>query len=152
MIASVIYNRLTTHVHELLQIDASVEYALGEHKGELTANDLAVDNPYNTYKYKGLPPGPIANPGLNSIMAALYPEDTEYFFYALDGSTHQFFETYMDQQDFLNGNVPADSEDEASADEEKPEDGEPAEDAEDGQEPYYQEPVTETGEEPGDEQ
>lgn len=152
MIASVIYNRLTTHVHELLQIDASVEYALGEHKGELTANDLAVDNPYNTYKYKGLPPGPIANPGLNSIMAALYPEDTEYFFYALDGSTHQFFETYMDQQDFLNGNVPADSEDEASADEEKPEDGEPAEDAEDGQEPYYQEPVAETGEEPGDEQ
>lgn len=79
LIASVIYNRLTTHVHELLQIDASVEYALGEHKETLTANDLAVDNPYNTYKYKGLPPGPIANPGLSSIMAALYPQDIQLF-------------------------------------------------------------------------
>lgn len=106
LIASVIYNRLTTHVHELLQIDASVEYALGEHKETLTANDLAVDNPYNTYKYRGLPPGPIANPGLSSIMAALYPEDTNYFFYALDGYSHRFFETHMDQQDFLNGIEP----------------------------------------------
>lgn len=105
LIASVIYNRLTTHVHELLQIDASVEYALGEHKEILTANDLAMDDPYNTYKYKGLPPGPIANPGLSSIMAALYPKDTKYFFYALDGRSHRFFETHMEQQDFLNGIV-----------------------------------------------
>lgn len=107
LISSVIYNRLTTHVHELLQIDATVEYALGEHKTELTANDLAVDNPYNTYKYKGLPPGPIANPGLASIMAAIYPEESDYFFYALDtDGTHRFFETYMDQQDFLDGVEP----------------------------------------------
>ncbi len=116
MISSVIYNRLTTHVHELLQIDATVEYALGEHKSELTANDLAVDDPYNTYKYKGLPPGPIANPGLSSIMAAIYPEDSDYFFYALDtDGTHRFFETYMDQQDFLDGGVTDTEETEAAA-------------------------------------
>lgn len=111
-IASVIYNRLTTRVHELLQIDASVEYALGEHKEVLSANDLAVDDPYNTYKYKGLPPGPIANPGISSIMAALYPEDTEFYFYALDGRSHRFFKTHMDQQDFLNGIVREDTDDE----------------------------------------
>ena len=104
LIASVIYNRLTTHVHELLQIDATVEYALGEHEGALTEADLEVDSPYNTYRNKGLPPGPIANPGLASIMAALYPKDTDFFFYALsEDGDHEFFETYMEQQDFLMG-------------------------------------------------
>lgn len=103
LISSVIFNRLTTHVHELLQIDATVEYALGEHKEILSANDLGVDSPYNTYRYKGLPPGPIANPGILSIMAAMHPEDTEYFFYALNEyGTHEFFYTYIEQQEFLN--------------------------------------------------
>ncbi len=124
LIASVIYNRLTTHVHELLQIDASVEYALGEHKEQLTANDLAVDNPYNTYKYKGLPPGPIANPGLSSIMAALYPEDTDFFFYALDGRSHRFFETHMQQQEFLRGEEPEEQDDTGDAAQEDPAAGE----------------------------
>ena len=130
-IASVIYNRLTTRVHELLQIDASVEYALGEHKTKLTESDLAVDDPYNTYKYKGLPPGPIANPGLSSIMAAIYPENTDYFFYALNANgTHNFFDTYMDQQDFLNGVTSEESEDDSQQEEgeasvaEEPEEGE----------------------------
>ena len=126
-ISSVIYNRLTTRVHELLQIDATVEYALGEHKTQLTANDLGVDNPYNTYRNKGLPPGPIANPGLTSIMAAIYPDDTDYFFYALnDSGTHDFFKTYMEQQDFLNGIVrDHDDEDEAEEGSAAEEDGEP---------------------------
>lgn len=115
-IASVIYNRLTTRVHELLQIDATVEYALGEHKTELTANDLAVDNPYNTYKKKGLPPGPIANPGLSSIMAAIYPEDTTYYFYVLNKTgIHSFFDTYMEQQDFINGVEPEEEEPEETS-------------------------------------
>ena len=143
-ISSVIYNRLTTRVHELLQIDATVEYALGEHKTELTANDLGVDSPYNTYRNKGLTPGPIANPGIASIMAAIYPEDTEYFFYALNetGQTHSFFYTYMEQQDFLNGTTT-----EEPAEEEKPETTEPEASQEpgedEGEEPYYQQPVTE---------
>ncbi len=149
LISSVIYNRLNTRVHELLQIDATVEYALGEHKTELTANDLAVDNPYNTYKNKGLPPGPIANPGIASIMAAIHPDNTDYYFYALnDTGTHTFFETYMDQQDFLNG-VTSDSADDAATDENQTDD-ETAnnDDATDDEEPYYQETiVNEDGEE-----
>jgi UPF0755 protein len=150
LISSVIYNRLNTRVHELLQIDATVEYALGEHKTELTANDLAVDNPYNTYKNKGLPPGPIANPGIASIMAAIHPDNTDYYFYALnDTGTHTFFETYMDQQDFLNG-VTSDTADDEAADGENQTDGETANN--DGttgdEEPYYQETiVNEDGEE-----
>ena len=149
LISSVIYNRLNTRVHELLQIDATVEYALGEHKTELTANDLAVDNPYNTYKNKGLPPGPIANPGIASIMAAIHPDNTDYYFYALnDTGSHTFFETYMDQQDFLNG-VTSDSANDAATDENQTDD-ETAnnDDATDDEEPYYQETiVNEDGEE-----
>ena len=108
LISSVIYNRLTTHVHELLQVDATVEYVLGEdHEGPLTEADLSVESPYNTYLYKGLPPGPIANPGLASIMAAIYPKDTDFFFYALsEEGDHEFFETYMEQQDYLMGIEP----------------------------------------------
>lgn len=150
LISSVIYNRLNTRVHELLQIDATVEYALGEHKTELTANDLAVDNPYNTYKNKGLPPGPIANPGLASIMAAIHPDNTDYYFYALnDSGTHNFFETYMEQQDFLNG-VTSNTADDETADDQNQTDGETANDDDnaDDEEPYYQETiVNEDGEE-----
>lgn len=135
-ISSVIYNRLTTRVHELLQIDATVEYALGEHKEVLTANDLGVENPYNTYRNKGLPPGPIANPGLSSIMAAIHPQDTQYFFYALnDSGNHSFFNTYMEQQDFLNGEDGASEEFE----EENPEGEAPADEGE--EEPFYQQTV-----------
>lgn len=143
LISSVIYNRLNTRVHELLQIDATVEYALGEHKTELTANDLAVDNPYNTYKNKGLPPGPIANPGLASIMAAIHPDNTDYYFYALnDTGTHTFFETYMDQQDFLNG-VESDTTDDASDDQNQTGGDETTagDDTTGDEEPYYQETI-----------
>lgn len=138
LISSVIYNRLTTRVHELLQIDATVEYALGEHKTTLTANDLGVDSPYNTYRNKGLTPGPIANPGISSIMAAIYPETTDYFFYALnDSGTHDFFYTYMEQQDFLNGVVTEDAAEEEA--EESQEDETAAEEL--GEEPYAQQTV-----------
>lgn len=101
-ISSVIYNRLCSKSYPLLQIDATVLYALGEHKETLTAEDLMVDSPYNTRLYPGLPVGPIANPGLASIQAALNPEDTNYYFYALDtDGTHHFSETYQEHQDFL---------------------------------------------------
>ena len=102
-ISSVIYNRLCSKVYPLLQIDATVLYALGEHKTELTAADLMVDSPYNTRKYPGLPIGPIANPGLDSIEAALHPEETNYYFYALDtDGMHHFSETYQEHEDFLD--------------------------------------------------
>ena len=103
-IASVIYNRLCSKLYPLLQIDATVQYVLDERKDVLTAEDLNIRSEYNTYKNPGLPVGPIANPGLSTLKAALYPADTDYFFYALDtDGTHHFSETYYEHNDFLEG-------------------------------------------------
>ena len=102
-IASVIYNRLNNPQAETagyLNIDATLVYINGGR--EPTADDRNIDSPYNTYLYKGLPPGPIANPGMESITAALNPADTDYFYYALgDDGTHSFFQTYEQLQNFL---------------------------------------------------
>lgn len=94
LIASVIYNRLREDMP--LQIDATVQYALGEAKENLSLEDLEVDSPYNTYKINELPPGPIANPGIESIRAALRPADTDYLYYVLDadGNSHTFTNDY----------------------------------------------------------
>ena len=96
-IASVIYNRLCSKAYPLLNIDATIQYALQERKEVLTDADKLVDSPYNTYKYPGLPVGPIANPGLLAIRGALYPQSTDYYFYALgkDGK-HVFTRTYQE--------------------------------------------------------
>ncbi len=102
-IASVIYNRLfswgTTPPY--LNIDASMVYALG--KNDITAEDLRIDHPYNTYLYTGLTPGPIANPGLASILAALQPSSTGYYYYVLDpaAGSHHFSKTYEEHQAFI---------------------------------------------------
>lgn len=102
-IASVIYNRLNNPAAGtvgLLQIDATLAYING---GKVpTEADKEIDSPFNTYKYKGLPPAPIANPGLKSIQAALEPESTGYFYYALgDDNVHHFFKTYDEHQNFI---------------------------------------------------
>jgi UPF0755 protein len=91
LIAGVIYNRL--EIGMLLQIDATIQYALGETKEFLTFKDLEIESPYNTYLFGGLPPGPIAAPGAASINAALYPEASDYLFYnyKYDGSGEHFF-------------------------------------------------------------
>ena len=84
-IASVIYNRLFCWQGNpaYLNIDATIIYAL-EGKTDLTAEDLRVNSPYNTYLNIGLTPGPISNPGLSSLEAALEPADTNYYYYVLD--------------------------------------------------------------------
>ena len=102
-ISSVIYNRLTNAAsYPFLNIDATLVYALG--KNELTAEDKLIDSPYNTYTHEGLIPGPISNPGRSSLDAALDPEETKYYFYALDpeANAHRFFRTYQEHLDFLN--------------------------------------------------
>lgn len=73
-----------------LQVDATFVYLLGKESSELTKEDLAIDSPYNTYKNRGLPPSPISSPGLESIVAALNPTETEYFYYLSgeDGTTY----------------------------------------------------------------
>lgn len=103
-IASVIYNRLCEPANfPYLNIDATVVYALGGVSGALTYEDTQVDSPYNTYIHTGLPAGPISNPGLSSITAALNPAETSYHYYALDNSTsrHHFSETYDEHNRFL---------------------------------------------------
>src|SRR3989338_8730215 len=75
-----------------LQLDATVNYITGKSDASVLFKDAKIDSPYNTYKYKGLPKGPISNPGIDSIMAAIYPIQTKYWFYLSDGITH-FSET-----------------------------------------------------------
>lgn len=107
-IASVIYNRLDGEgdrggTYGMLQIDAALLYALPGHTGAITNEDKEVDSRYNLYKYEGLPPTPIANPGKASLDAALEPADTDFYYYALgkDGQ-HRFFKTYDEHVNFLN--------------------------------------------------
>jgi UPF0755 protein len=94
-IAGVIENRLRRNM--MLDIDATVLYALGYHKDRVLYKDLEVDSPYNTYRHKGLPPGPIASPGLPSLEAALHPEKHDFLFYVAspDGS-HIFTRTEVE--------------------------------------------------------
>ncbi|MEA4895052.1 MAG: endolytic transglycosylase MltG [Oscillospiraceae bacterium] len=100
-ISSVIYNRLKANMP--LGIDATIQYALPEHKEQLTQEDLDIDSPYNTRKNTGLPPTPIANPGFPSITAALKPATTNYLYYALDTATktHKFFKTASEFNAFV---------------------------------------------------
>lgn len=93
VIAGVLANRLRKGMP--LQCDATVQYALGEHHQRILYRDLDVDSPYNTYKHTGLPPGPICNPGIASIKAALSPAATRFLYYVAkpDGS-HIFSATY----------------------------------------------------------
>lgn len=98
LISSVIVNRLNDGM--MLQIDATVIYALGEHVTTVLNKHLEVDSPYNTYKNYGLPIGPISNPGLESIKAAIKPAETDYLFYVLqDEKTHYFTNSDVD---FMN--------------------------------------------------
>jgi len=91
-ISSVFHNRLKKNM--LLQTDPTVIYAIENFDGNIKKRHLKIDSPYNTYRYKGLPPGPISSPGLKSIVAALYPANTSnlYFVSRRDGS-HQFSST-----------------------------------------------------------
>lgn len=107
-IASVYYNRLTNQKeYPYLDADATVHYAIGDYFGEikeLTQAHLNTDSPYNTRGVqKGLPPGPIANPGIYSLYAVLDPNETSYHYYALDpeAGTHKFAKTYSEFQRLL---------------------------------------------------
>jgi len=103
LIASVIYNRLAMDMP--LQLDATVQYALGETKERLYEKDTQVDSPYNTYKIFGLPPGPICSPGAAAIHAALYPAETDYIYYVLKpdkSGAHNFAKTYSEFKKYKN--------------------------------------------------
>ncbi|MGR3765139.1 endolytic transglycosylase MltG [Rossellomorea sp. NS-SX7] len=94
-ISSVFYNRIEEGMP--LQTDPTVLYALGEHKSRTVYKDLEVDSPYNTYKVKGLPPGPIANAGLSSIEAALQPEATNYYYFLASSNGSVYYSETLEE-------------------------------------------------------
>ena len=102
LVASVIYNRLDAGMP--LGIDASILYLYPDHEGGPTAEMLANDSPYNTRLHTGLTPTPIGNPGLAAIQAALNPETTIYYYYALDTetNTHRFFTNEYEFNNFVS--------------------------------------------------
>lgn len=94
-IASVFYNRLSKGM--LLQSCATVQYLLDKPQERLREKDLAIDSPFNTYLYPGLPPEPICNPGLESIMAAVHPAEEDYLYFVLGKEgKHIFSKTYQE--------------------------------------------------------
>ncbi len=82
IIAGILWKRLKIGMP--LQVDATFQYVNGKNTFDLTLDDLKTDSPYNTYLYKGLPPGPITNPGLSAILATITPIETKYFYYLSD--------------------------------------------------------------------
>lgn len=93
IISSVFHNRL--HINMKLQSCATVQYVLGEVKENLSTADTRIESPYNTYLHEGLPPGPISSPGIKSIKAALYPDETDYLYFVAKGDgSHAFAATY----------------------------------------------------------
>lgn len=98
LVASVYMNRLQKRM--ALDADPSVIYAAllaGRYQGTIHQSDLQYDSPYNTYKYPGLPPGPIANPGRASLEAALHPAQSDYLFFVSDNNGHHRFARTMDE-------------------------------------------------------
>ncbi len=94
-ISAVYHNRLRIGMR--LQADPTIQYLLQDGWRRLTYQDLKIESPYNTYKYSGLPPGPINNPGADAILAALYPEKNNYLYFVANGNGgHRFAKSYSD--------------------------------------------------------
>jgi len=98
LVAAVMYNRIDKKMP--LQMDSTLQYALGKYGQRLLNEDKEVDSPYNTYKHPGLPPGPICNPGVDSIRAAMQPADVKYLYFVsnADGKTHTFSNTLSEHE------------------------------------------------------
>jgi UPF0755 protein len=104
-VASVYYNRLTQNM--ALDADPSIIYAellTGTYQGSLHHADLSINSPYNTYRFPGLPPGPIGNPGKSALEAAMHPETTNFLYFVADGAGHHRFARTLEEH---NKNVAA---------------------------------------------
>ena len=95
IISAVYHNRLKKRM--LLQADPTVQYVIKDGPRRLRLSDLKIDSPYNTYVYRGLPPGPINNPGKASILAVLYPDDNDYIFFVARGDGYHTFTTTIEE-------------------------------------------------------
>ena len=79
IVSGILWKRLENSIP--LQVDATISYITGKKGDSVSIEETKIDSPYNTYKYKGLPLGPISNPGLESIIASIYPENSDYWYY-----------------------------------------------------------------------
>jgi UPF0755 protein len=95
IIAAVYRNRLQKRM--LLQADPTIQYIIKNGPRRLSLSDLKIESPYNTYLYRGLPPGPICNPGKASILAVLYPDDNNYLFFVARGDGYHTFSTTIEE-------------------------------------------------------
>jgi UPF0755 protein len=105
LVASVYYNRLAQNM--ALDADPTVIYAellAGTYLGSLHHDDMAVNSPYNTYRFPGLPPGPIGNPGRSSLEAALHPDNSKFLYFVSNGNGHHRFARSLEEH---NRNVAA---------------------------------------------
>ncbi|WP_434122072.1 endolytic transglycosylase MltG [Salinicoccus roseus] len=108
-IASVFLNRMSETPSMPLQTDPTVLYALGEHQERTLFEDLEVEDPYNTYIHTGLPPGPIASPGMESVQSTMNPSNTDYYYFLADseGNNHfaETFEEHVENREkYINNN------------------------------------------------
>ncbi len=96
-ISSVFHNRLKNRAnYPYLQSDATIQYAFPERKAQITPDDLKYDSPYNTYIYSGLPPSAVANPGLDAITSALFPEKTNYYYFVANTVGETLFSSTLE--------------------------------------------------------
>jgi UPF0755 protein len=96
-ISGILWKRIKMHMP--LQVDATIVYLTGRDGKDITPDDFKIQSPYNTYIHLGLPPAPIANPGIDSIKAAIYPEDSPYLFYLHDkGGNIHYARTFQEHQ------------------------------------------------------
>jgi UPF0755 protein len=95
IVAGILWKRIDEGM--MLQVDGPFKYINGKGSKDLTVEDLKIDSPYNTYKYTGLPPTPVSNPGLDSIQSAINPTDTQYYYFLTDDDGNMRYAITHDQ-------------------------------------------------------
>ncbi|MBQ1460593.1 MAG: endolytic transglycosylase MltG, partial [Selenomonas sp.] len=100
IIAQVFFKRLKIGMP--LQTDTTIQYLLDAPKEDVSIKDTKIESPYNTYQIKGLPPGPVASPGMAAIEAVLYPADTDYLYFVADRQGHNHYsKSYAAHQEIV---------------------------------------------------
>lgn len=95
IVAGILWKRLENNMS--LQVDATINFITNKNKARTSLDDITIDSPYNTYKYLGLPKGPIGNPGMESILAAIYPQESDYWYYlSSNGNKETIFSRTLD--------------------------------------------------------
>ncbi|GMX58604.1 MAG: endolytic transglycosylase MltG [Candidatus Microsyncoccus archaeolyticus] len=95
LVSGILWKRIDANMP--LQVDATIIYALGQKKESISVEDTKIDSPYNTYKYRGLPIGPICNPGFESIKAAIYPKESSYWYYLSKSNKETVFSKTLEE-------------------------------------------------------